>query len=331
MASIQEQCAWLASTVGVFVTGDRLVRVGGDDAESWLNGQVTADVRSLAVGEALYALTVTVKGRVITDLWVARDPQGLVLSLPERGAELALAAFDKHIIMEDVELAPSQELRVLSMQGPAAAQLMASLDGLRGPGPASTAASVPHFACARLFPRPGFDLWVAQPELDAWLSQLERAAAALGGGQVEEAGLAQAHVVLGVPRTAIDFGADSYPQEAGLKTRAVSFSKGCYVGQEVVYMLEKRGQPARRLVQLECPAGELEAGDLVLDGEGKRLGELTSVAEPQPAGATSRLALAYLKRASTELGARVRVRDRECGVRWVVGHTDSSCPIVASA
>lgn len=328
MASIQEQCAWLSGTVGVFLSGDRLVRVSGDDAESWLNGQVTADVRSLAVGEALYALTVTVKGRVITDLWVARDAQGLVLSLPERTADATLAAYDKHIIMEDVELSPSPEQGVLSVQGPAAAQLLAEFYGSPGPGSAST---VPQFACARLFPRPGFDLWVAQPELDAWLARLEHAATALGGGRVTEVGLAQAHVVLGVPRAAVDFGAESYPQEAGLKTRAVSFSKGCYVGQEVVYMLENRGQPARRLVQLECPAGELEAGDPVLDGEGKRLGELTSVAEPQPAGAPNRLALAYLKRASAELGARVRVRDRECGVRWVVGHTDSSCPIVASA
>lgn len=319
MTSIQEQCAWLSQTVGVFVAGDRLLRVGGEDAESWLNGQVTADVRNLAPGQAVYALTVTVKGRVLTDLWVARDAQGLVLSLPANSYEAALAAYDKHIIMEDVELSPCADLRVVTVQGPSAPQLAAALD-----------APLPQLACPRLPPRPGFDLWASQPELDALLDRLERAAGALGGGRVDEAGVAQAHVVLGVPRTGVDFGLDSYPQEAGLKERAVSFSKGCYVGQEVVYMLENRGQPARRLVQLECPAGELAAGDMVLDGEGKRLGEITSVAAPQPAGATSRLALAYLKRGSAEVGARVRVRERDCGVRWVVGHTDSSCPIVAS-
>lgn len=319
MASVQEQCAWLSNSVGVFVTGDRLLRVAGEDAESWLNGQVTADVRGLSQGEARYALTVTVKGRVITDLWVAHDAQGLVLSLPSSTYDAALAAYEKHIIMEDVELSPCPDLRVVTVQGPAAPELRATLEPV-----------VPQLTCARLFPRPGFDLWTPLPELEALLDRLERAAAALAGGRVDEAGVAQAHVVLGVPRTAIDFGLDTYPQEAGLKQRAVSFSKGCYVGQEVVYMLENRGQPARRLAQLECPAGELAAGDPVLDGDGKRVGALTSVAEPQPAGAASRLALAYLKRSSAELAARVRVRDRECSVRWVVGHTDSSCPIVAS-
>jgi folate-binding protein YgfZ len=319
MATVQEQCAWLTDTVGVFLPDDRLVRVSGEDAESWLNGQVTADVRDMAVGEARYALTVTVKGRVLTDLWVARDAQGLVLSLPAKTYDAALAAYDKHIIMEDVELSPCPDLRVVAVQGPQAPRLLAALDP-----------PVQALPCARLFPRSGFDLWAAPPELDALLGRLERAAAALGGGRVDAAGLAQAHVVLAVPRAAVDFDGDSYPQEAGLKERAVSFNKGCYMGQEVVYMLEKRGQPARRLVQLECPTGELQAGDPVLDGEGKRLGELTGVAEPQPAGGSSRLALAYLKRASAELGVRVRVRERECSVRCVVGHTDSSCPIVAS-
>jgi folate-binding protein YgfZ len=319
MASIQEQCTWLAETVGVFVSGDRLLRVAGEDAESWLNGQVTADLRELAPGQALYALTVTVKGRVITDLWVARDAQGLVLSLPASTYDAALAAYEKHIIMEDVELAPCAELRVLTLQGPAAPQLLAMLEP-----------AVSQLTCERLFPRPGFDVWAPQAELDALLARLERAATALGGGRVEQAGVAQAHVVLGVPRALVDFGLESYPQEAGLKQRAVSFSKGCYVGQEVVYMLENRGQPARRLVQLECPAGELAAADPVLDADGKRLGELTSVAEPQPAGAPSRLALAYLRRGAAELATRVRVRERDCRVRWVIGHTDSSCPIVAS-
>jgi tRNA-modifying protein YgfZ len=320
MTSIQEQCEWLSNRVGVFVSSDRLLRVGGEDAENWLNGQVTADVRGLTPGQALYALTVTVKGRVITDLWVARDAQGLVLSLPSATYEAALAAYERHIIMEDVELSPCPELRVVTVLGPAAPQVLAAL-----------APVVPQLTCPRLFPRPGFDLWAPLPELDALLERLERAASKLGGGRVEEAGVAQAHVVLGVPRAALDFGLESYPQEAGLKERAVSFSKGCYVGQEVVYMLEKRGQPARRLVQLECPLGELAAGDPVFDGDGKRLGELTSVAEPQPAGAPSRLALAYLKRGSAELAGRVCVRERDCSVRWVVGHTDSSCPIVASA
>src|SRR5689334_18832707 len=127
MASIQEQCAWLIDSVGVFVTHDRVVRVDGEDAESWLNGQVTADVRNLTAGQAVYALSVSLKGRVLTDLWVLRDAQGLALSLPEHALDATLAAYDRHIIMEDVELSPCDDLRVVAVQGPAAAQLMAAL------------------------------------------------------------------------------------------------------------------------------------------------------------------------------------------------------------
>jgi folate-binding protein YgfZ len=336
MASIQEQCAWLADTVGVFVTDDRVLRVGGEDAESWLSGQVTADLRNLKVGEAVYALSVSLKGRIVTDLWVVRDPDGLLLSLPAHGYDAAVAAYDKHIIMEDVELTPSEALCVVAVQGPKARQLFEMLQvpeagpPAESPGPLDAPDTLRHFPCARLFPRPGLDVWVAREQLDALLARLSRAAGALGGGRVEAAAVAQAHVVLAVPRLGIDFGAENYPQEAGLKARAVSFNKGCYVGQEVVYMLENRGQLARRLVQLECPASSFAAGDQVLDATGKRVGELTSVAEPQPASAAGRLALAYVKRASAEAGARVLVREQECHVRCVVGLTDGSCPIVAS-
>jgi folate-binding protein YgfZ len=133
--------------------------------------------------------------------------------------------------------------------------------------------------------------------------------------------------MLGSPRAGIDFGPDTYPQEAGLKARAVSFSKGCYTGQEVVYMLEKRGQVARRLVQLAGPLSVASSGQAVLDGNGARIGEVTSVTQTD----ASSVALAYLKRAHSELMTRVRVADADWEVRYVVGASDAGCPVVASS
>lgn len=314
MAHKQEQSSWLNESAGVFVTSDSVVHISGDDAQSWLNGQLTADVRSIAEGAAVYALATSIKGRVLTDAWAVRALDGLALVLPATCKEAALASFDKHIIMEDVELHTDETLTVLTVQGPLAE---ATLDGLD--------TRFQRFPCGRLYPRPGFDVWVPNERLPEVLGQLTSAATKLGGGLLDDAGWSYAHVALGIARAGVDFGLDSYPQEAGLKARAVSFAKGCYLGQEVVYMLENRGQLARRLVQLTGLPLDAARGDQLLDAEGKRVGELTSVEQAE----TASIALGYVRRAQAEAGTRLRVRDADCRVSCVLGLTDGGCPVVA--
>lgn len=319
MASHQEQTRWLIESAGVYVTSDRVVRVRGEDAVSWLNGQVTADVRTLTPGHAAYALAVTLKGRVHSDLWAVPDGDGMAVVLPAACAERLLEAFEKHIIMEDVELLPDPELRVITVQGPKAGDVIEAALGSTG--------GAAHYTCPRLPPRVGVDVWVPASELPARQEALRAAARALGGGELDEAGWAHAHVMLAAPRAGIDFGSESYPQEAGLKARAVSFSKGCYTGQEVVYMLEKRGQVSRRLVQLVGPNVAPARGAQVLSAEGARVGEVTSATQDGELG----VALAYLKRAQSEPLTRVRIDGADWEVRYVVGESDAGCPIVASA
>jgi folate-binding protein YgfZ len=284
------QVSWVADSAGVYASSDRVVQVRGDDARSWLNGQITNDVRTLAGDVAVYALTLTVKGRVVSDLWVVDDPPGLALVLPSARFEQALARFEQHIIMEDVELQPTP-LRVITVQGPRASEVVEGIGARR-------------YACPRL--GSGFDVWVDD---DAALDELEQRARKLCGGRLDEAGWAAAHLALGIPRVALDFGDDTYPQEAGLK-RALSFGKGCYTGQEVVYMLENRGQLARRLVQLEVPEG-IEPGAEITDEAGKRLGVLTSGSAPY--------ALGLVKRSHAEAGQTVLVAGSRVRVRNIVG------------
>jgi tRNA-modifying protein YgfZ len=288
MSSLEQQVSWVAQAAGVYVTGDRVVRVRGDDARSWLNGQITNDVRTLEGDAAVYALTLTAKGRIVSDLWALDDPPGMALVLPQARAQQALERLDKHIIMEDVELLPEQ-LTVITVQGPRAAEVI-------------EATGVRRYACSRL--NGGFDVWAAGAELH----MLKHRAEAIGGGELDAEGWAAAHLALGVPRVGVDFGDDNYPQEAGLK-RALSFGKGCYLGQEVVYMLENRGQLARRLVQLEAP-GMVPGADIT-DEAGKRLGTLTSASGPY--------ALGLVKRSHAEAGQTVLVGGSPVRVRTVVG------------
>jgi folate-binding protein YgfZ len=132
-------------------------------------------------------------------------------------------------------------------------------------------------------------------EREGVLTALTNATEREGGGAVDEAAFALARLRVGRPALGLDFGERAYPQEAGLKGLAVSFNKGCYLGQEVVCTLEHRGKLSRRLVRLQSTEGTAAVGDELVDPAGQTIGQVTSCAED---GASGRmLALGYAKTA----------------------------------
>lgn len=258
MPDAQSQATWLSTTVGVRRRDDlALVRVYDDDRRSWLNGQITNDISKLEPGGGVYALTVNLRGKILADLWVFDRGDDLVLVVPKSARASLLAHYDRYIVMEDVEVEPLDGLVVLTAQGPRAGDL--APEGAH--------------AADRLGSG-GFDVLVDETDAATRMADLVARATELGGGQVGDAGWEQARVLAGVPRFAVDFGEATLPQEAGLADRAVSFTKGCYLGQEVVCMLENRGKLRRRLVNLEADAALTVGAALELDG--KSLGSVTS-------------------------------------------------------
>ena len=197
------------ATPFIHLLDERVVRVEGDDAREWINGQVTADLREPRPGST-YALVLTLQGRVQSDAWLSDEGEHLVMRLPEAAADAVLAHLDRYIIMEDVELEPDPR-RVLHVAGPGAAARVKSA-GLEG------------LATPRLDAE-GVDLLLPEDGLEA----ARRALIEAGVDEVDEAGWERARIARGVPRWGRDFGADTLPQEAGLK-HAVSFDKGCYLG-----------------------------------------------------------------------------------------------------
>ena len=295
--TIANRAAFLESSAGVRALDDRtLVTVRGDDARTWLNGQITNDVRTTKPGDAVYALAIHVKGRVLADLHVLdRGERGLAMTLPRANLAQLLEHLERYVIMEDVTLAPEEGLAIVTVQGPRAAEVVG--------------AGLESYPCDRLG-RGGRDVIVAAADRDAVVASLIEKAGAIGGGEVDAAAWELARVRAGRPALFADFGETTYPQEAGLEAAAVSFQKGCYLGQEVVCMLENRGQLNRRLARLES-ASELAKGDGIVDAENKRVGEITSVVRD----GDRTLALGFVKRAhasagaelATEGGAKVRV------------------------
>ncbi len=304
----------LLTRVGVGVLDDqRLIRIVGDDALEWLQGQVTQDVGRLRAGESAFTLVLAPNGKIRTDAWVHRRGDELLLVVPAVGADAVVAQLDAHVIMEDVALSLEPDLAVVTAQGPEAATL-------REERPEALDAD-------RLGLGAGFDLVVRRSEADAVASALARAARAVGGARVGMQGFELARIRCGVPKLGPDFGENTLPQEAGLAARAVSFTKGCYLGQEPVVMLEHRGRPPKRLFLIRA-SGRVDAGTSLATASGEVTGRVTSVA-PSAESDGSVLALALVKHTHAATGTTLSASGTPVELLHPVGSQDRPKTVVS--
>ncbi|MBK8169631.1 MAG: folate-binding protein YgfZ [Sandaracinaceae bacterium] len=290
-------------TAGLYSLREHAVlRVHGDDARSWLNGQITNDVRATTKGQSVYALVINLKGRVVADVWVLDNGDDFLLVLPQSAFATVEAQFEKYIIMEDVALSAASELRVVTLQGALAASL-AEKTGV------STSLA---YRADRMHAE-GVDILIAKNDYDAAWENLSAAVLAEGGEILDDVSWQDARIGAGRPAFGVDFGERTYPQEAGLEERAVSFNKGCYLGQEVVCMLENRGQLTRRLVALTVTdKNGLTHGTQVTGSDGANVGEVTSVSSDQTR------ALAFVRRALANKGTEVNAGGERATVEEVL-------------
>jgi folate-binding protein YgfZ len=259
------------------------VAVAGRDAERLLQGLVTNDVSALVPGDACYALVLTPKGRPIADLEITRESNDRFLLLCEPPAHDALAAtVRRYRLAARASIEDARErVGAIALLGRWAetpdAGGLARVETPLGPelvGPAEALAP----------------MWTAL-----------RAA---GGDPVGADAWEIARVAAGVPLLGAELDESVLPAEAGIVERAVSFEKGCFVGQEPVARLRYRGHPNRGLRRLRFD-GEPPALPAALELEGRQIGRVTSVAAP--AGAPA-IGLGYVRR-EVEDGAGVLARD----------------------
>jgi folate-binding protein YgfZ len=221
---------WLQGSVGVLALSDRaIISVSGDDAPEWLQGQLTNQVEGVEPGGSLYAFVLTLKGRILADVYALVREDDVWLDVPAAQVSSLLERLDRYIIMEDVDLEVRGDLRVITAQGPSASEVA------EGGWPADRLGV-------------GGRQWVVpSDELESELERLTARSRELGGGWVGDQAWKHAHVLRGRPQFGVDFGEWTYPQESGLNPLAVSFNKGCYIGQETVVMLENRGKAPKVL------------------------------------------------------------------------------------
>lgn len=293
------------------------VRVRGDDRLTWLNGQITNDVRAIPPGGSVRALAVNVRGKIMAELWVADLGESLLLLVPSATQDTLLESFERFIIMEDVVLERAPELQVLGLEGPLSAASAQRIESGE-----TTALSGTHLGL-------GGHFWVGT---QAALAHITAQLTAAGVPSVPEAAYELVRLRLGQPHYGVDFDEHHYPQEAGLKS-IVSFQKGCYLGQEVVCTLENRGKLSRRLCVLQGTSETLPAPESkLLDPANANaattdaLGTVTSAAwDPER---KLSYVLGYVKRAYAQADATVQCDGQVLTIVKLVGEEE---PAPASA
>jgi tRNA-modifying protein YgfZ len=230
------------------------LRLTGAEAAEFLQGQVTNDVEALEPGGGCYAALLTHKGKMLADLRVLRGPDWIWLDTEPATLQTVLRNVQTYSIGRDVTARDETgEHAILSLIGPAAR------DALDAAPPDAEHAFVDGEHGLYFATDVGVDVICAAGDADG-------VRAALGVDPVSDDAAECLRAELGRPRYGIDMNAETIPEEAGLNERAVSFEKGCYVGQETVARLHYKGKPNRRLrgLRLSAPA---RTGDPLVLGE----------------------------------------------------------------
>lgn len=279
----------------------------GDGTAEFLNGQVTNDVEQLEVGEGCYAAFLTHKGKMLGDLRILRAPSELLLDTERVALQALFDMIRRFKVGYHVELHKrTLEQALLSLIGPSAREVAEAAAGAESLPPAiehSHVAATIAGKAARLISTAhpdGLDVLCDAADREA----IEAALIAAGAERVSEQAAEVLRVEQGIPRYGVDLDDGVIPQEAGLNERAVSFTKGCYVGQETVARLYYRGKPNRllrglRLAEPSRTEEEVHLGDRLVG----RLGNTTLSPAFGP------IALALLRR-EAEPGATVAVGER---------------------
>jgi folate-binding protein YgfZ len=265
----------------------------GADRVTWLNGMLTCDLLKRPAGSAVYGLAVARNGRVIADVVVVLDDarERALLVVSAAVAEALRKHLDHYLVMEDVVVAPEVDgFEVFAVHGPRSGQALEAARAAGGVG--------------GLLDRTGLGGAIVLGERSS--AEAVRGALASVATAGDSAGWEALRLERAVPRFGVDFDDKTYPQEAQLEKQAVSFDKGCYLGQEVVCMLELRGHVKRMLVPVVVDAGEPPmAGAQVTDEQGAAIGEVTSAGASPTLGKP--VALAMVKRAFAQAGCHVLV------------------------
>ncbi len=294
---VDAQYRQLREECGLLDRSDRgKLMVSGAEAAEYLQGQLTNDVEALSPGEGQYAALLDRKGHMQADMRVLRTSEEEIWIDTEAAAlETTRRHLEMYKIGREVAIADlTDERAILSLLGPRSVEI-AGTAAL--PQHATAAASVGGVACIAVGTDFGIDLIAKRADA----GPLREALTTAGAVEVGPAAAEVVRIEAGTPRFGAEMSAETMPAEAGIVDDAVSFTKGCYIGQEPVARLHYKGRPNRRLRGLELSAPAPAGASLTL-GE-KEVGRIGSACVSPARGP---IALAIVRR-EAEPGAELAV------------------------
>ncbi len=278
----------------------------GEHRVRFLHRIVSNDIKSLSAGQGTYATLLNAQGRILVDLRIYMDQDRLWVDTDADLAEKAIASLKRYIIGDRVEIAPA-ELYAVAVQGPQSRKAIQQFFGSLTPLEREMDHSAVDYegANARVVRlsstgEEGYEVWLEADALKhLWRAVLDGNVASACGSEALES----LRIEAGIPRYGQDLAEDTLPLEAGL-LNALSFNKGCYIGQEIIERARSRGHVNWKLMGLRLEAGaQVPKPSEALTADGKAIGEVTSACfSPSLSGP---VALAYVRREVSEPGTKL--------------------------
>jgi folate-binding protein YgfZ len=283
----------------------------GPDRVRYLNAVLTNNIRDLQPGQGIPSLLLNPQGHILAELETYAMADHLLVMTYAMIRERTAATLDKFIIMDDAVLEDvTEQFGVVSIEGPASSQI---ISGLGGPSLelmsefSHVETQIARISCRIVRRSPGGISgaeFIASRELLPKLWQaLVDAARSNGGGPIGYDALSALRLEAGIPWFGYDFDETNIPQEAGLEDSHISYTKGCYTGQEIVERVRSRGHVNRRRVGVAFSGETIPAAKTPLLAGGAEVGFVTraafSYALERPIG------MAYIRREHNSVGNKL--------------------------
>jgi folate-binding protein YgfZ len=292
------------SAAGVYDLSSRAkISIAGKDRVRWLNGMITNNVRDLAAGHGVYAFLLNPQGHILGDLYAYNQGESLLIDTDQSHVEKILTVFRKYIIMDKVELTDvSDKPSAIGVVGPGARK------SLRAAGldvPELEPLQFVDFSWQEIGITiirgdnrhvESFELWLKPEHAEHLNDSLTKS----GARPVGTVAMELLRIASGIPRYGVDIRERDLPQETE-QERALNFTKGCYIGQEIVERIRSRGAVHRKFTGFEVQ-GKLPAAGSKIQADGKDAGEITSAASLPFASGERRVALGYVRREAATPG-----------------------------
>ena len=261
------------------------LEVSGQNAVQFLNGLVTNDIKALSPGSGALAAFLNIHAKLLALCRIYNTGSQFLLELDGGNREKVFRNLSRFVpaggfFVNDV----SDEVALISLQGPRAAEMISALTGTAVGAEAysngerrltsATVLVAAHPRCSRY----GFDLFVARADAATVWREITENGSSFGARAVGADAFEIARIESGIPKEPEDVNENHILLEAGFE-EAISYTKGCYLGQEIIARIHWRGQPAKRLMGLRIEGAEVPARGTALYGaDGKKVGEVTSSA-----------------------------------------------------